>query len=325
MISSSSRRKGRAGLFGGKGNQTSAFAKEKEVKKLVALAVPPMIALCLVGCSGYGRSGVEDADSLFEQGSYEDALSQYLSIPEGKEGRDEMLAVAYERGVELFDNGEYGACNAYMESLVEALNPETELYHSAYDYIFPSMVLEKHYSEYETYNWLFAAYSLKLGASNGIESNEKALETGVFDPYVAFLAHEGLWRSVESVSDCLLSEGSDVARNDAYTYVFINGYQFDSANYPKETVFEIIGEDVSARSGETFFQVDVDYDEGCDKYIFDGRVSVSASGYDWIYIGFEVGFDDDCMYLENVKTSSSEYSIAEGRYSRDFAQSVVSG
>lgn len=187
--------------------------------------------LSLAGCADADQSIMDEAQSLYSNGKYSDALSKYLEVPEESELRQEALEAVCNSGVELFDSGEYKACKAYMESLVAILPTDVDLYHEAYNYIYPAEVLDSYLDGYTVRNWIFDAGSLSSSAKNGSVPAQKALKTGHLDPYLKLHEYGGLWRSENTATDKTLVSGYEVSKQSVYTYILIDDFYLKSANY----------------------------------------------------------------------------------------------
>lgn len=278
--------------------------------------------LFLAGCADADQSIMDEAQSLYSNGEYDNALSKYLEVPEESELRQEALEAVCDSGVELFDSGEYEVCKAYMESLVAILPTDVDLYHEAYNYIYPAEVLDSYLDGYTVRNWIFDAGSLSSSAKNGSVPAQKALETGYLDPYLKLHEYGGLWRSENTATDKTLVSGYEVSKQSVYTYIFIDDLYLKSANYDAVTVSEITGSMVSESDEEHHFEVTTVYDEATGTYRCDGRVNASVASEKWVSLSFDMRLDDNAIHVENVETSSSEYPFASGAYTKDFAQEI---
>ena len=214
------------------------------------------ICLCLSGCGD--KNVLTKADTLFENGQYEEALDKYKTIEADSDEYNNVCTTIYEKGKQLYDIGEYEMCIAYMESLDEPIE---------FSYYYEQLAtarIKMNLGEEPSADYLKSISIFKKWSEEGCEAAGEILNEKPYADYLPLLEYAGLYKSEKT-----FTLKNPLMQYDKYCYISLSDCLL-STSFMTETITEITEEKVKNNAGDNNYRCEIKWLDD-NRYLCEAR------------------------------------------------------
>ena len=191
-----------------------------KLKRMGAWATMAAAFIALSGCASAdpNLNLIDEGNSLFEQGKYEQALERYLEVDQESQCVDELDEALTEKMGELLEIEDYDSLSKYLlqAPVFDFTDTDTR---AAYRYL---EMGSRGAKEQEGYlNWLYLVSELDKLSKSGCEVASDALEEKPYCDYVQMLDARGLYRSDATFEHYQTVDGYAFSTSEVNAYVNI--------------------------------------------------------------------------------------------------------
>lgn len=288
--------------------------KKEPVRLAIALLLC-MLSFALSGCTAADPNLVliNEGNSLFDQGKYEQALDKYLEVDQDAQCIEELDKTLTEKMGELLRSKDYDSLSKYLlqAPVFDFTDSDTR---SAYRYL---EMGSRGSDEQNGYlNWLYLVGELDKLSKSGCRVASDALKEKPYRDYTQLLSAQGLYRSDEAFEHYQSADGYKLSSDEVNAYINIG---------EKLSITDLVthGALISMTSEKAVDRADSDHLKVMLVSVGEGKYHCKASYTDPIKgdkceYSFDLSIGDNAVSVSSYITmeEAGNESLVEGTYTK---------